>query len=260
MSQAEVRPFELLPAIDIRAGRVVRLAEGDFSKATVYESEPFEVAQLFVSLGARWIHVVDLDGARGDTRQLDVIAQILRVVGDSVFCEVAGGLRDEGAVAEVLALGAARVVVGTAALREPAIAGRLIDLFGPDRIAAALDVRDGLAVGHGWVPGAPGIEAKEALGLLADQGVRTFVVTAIARDGMMSGPDVELLGRMVRLGRGEIIASGGISSLGDILSVRALGCSGAVMGRAIYEGHLDLRTALNLVQTFNAPPDPLRSE
>jgi phosphoribosylformimino-5-aminoimidazole carboxamide ribotide isomerase len=257
MTGPDRHPFELLPAIDIRGGRVVRLAEGDFARETVYESDPDEVAQLFATLGAKWIHVVDLDGARDATqRQLETIARVLRIVGESVACEVAGGLRDEESVAEVLELGAARAVVGTAALRDPGFAGRLVERFGPDRIAAALDVRDGLAVGHGWTPGAPGVPVDEALGLLADQGIRTFVVTALARDGMMSGPDVELLGRMVRLGRGEVIASAGISSLGDILSVKALGCSGAVIGKAIYEGYIDLPNAMRLVTEEWTPEEP----
>jgi phosphoribosylformimino-5-aminoimidazole carboxamide ribotide isomerase len=239
--------FDLLPAIDLRAGRVVRLAEGDFARETVYGSDPAEVARGFAAAGARWIHVVDLDGAlEGARRNPDAVARIVAAVGERVACEVAGGLRDEAAVAAVLDAGAARAVVGTAALREPAFAGRLVARFGAERIAVALDVRDGMAVGQGWVPGASGLPAEEALAALADRGATTFIVTAIERDGMLAGPNIDLLRRMVAAGRGGIIASAGVSSVADILAVRAIGCSGAVVGRAIYEGKLDLAQAIRL--------------
>ena len=241
--------FQLLPAIDLRGGQVVRLSEGDFGRETVYGIEPAEVARGFAVAGVRWIHVVDLDGARdGTRRQTDAVQRIVAAAGEQVACEVAGGLRDEDAVAAVLAAGAARAGVGTAALRDPALVARLIDRFGPERIAVALDVRDGLAVGQGWVPGASGVPAEGALGVLADRGARTFVVTAIERDGLLSGPNLELLGRMVALGRGEIIASAGVTSLADIAAVRSIGCVGAVIGRAIYEGRLDLADAVRATQ------------
>jgi phosphoribosylformimino-5-aminoimidazole carboxamide ribotide isomerase len=249
--QAEMQAaFQVLAAIDLRGGLVVRLSEGDFARETVYGTVPEDVARRFVAAGARWIHIVDLDGAKdGERRQTEVVARILAAVGDSAACEVAGGLRDEAAVDAALAAGAARVVVGTAALKVPAFVERLVALFGPDRIAVALDVRDGLAVGQGWVPGAPGAPADEVLTALADRGARTFIVTAIEQDGLLGGPNLDLLGRMVALGRGEIIASAGISSLEDLDAVRALGCAGAIVGRAIYEGHVDLAEAVRLVRS-----------
>jgi len=244
--------FELLPAIDLRGGRVVRLSEGDFARETVYGSDPAEVARGFAAAGARWIHVVDLDGARdGGRRQTETVARIVvaagEAAGEAVACEVAGGLRDEAAVAAVLEAGATRAVVGTAALRNPEFVARLIRDFDPQRIAIALDVRDGLAVGQGWVPGATGVPAAAALVELADAGARTFIVTAIERDGLLGGPNLDLLRRMVELGRGQIVASAGVSSLADISAVRALGCAGAIVGRALYEGRLDLGAALELV-------------
>jgi phosphoribosylformimino-5-aminoimidazole carboxamide ribotide isomerase len=226
----------------------VRLVEGDFGRETVYGSDPVEVARRFVAAGARWIHVVDLDGAKDGARcQTDVVAGILAAVGQHAACEVAGGLRDEAAVEAVLAVGASRAVVGTAALREPAFVHRLVERFGEDRIAVALDVRGGLAVGQGWVPGAAGVPAEEALAALADAGARTFIVTAIERDGLLTGPNLELLGRMVELRRGDLIASAGVSSMADVTAVRRIGCSGAVIGRAIYEGRLDLAEAVRSV-------------
>jgi phosphoribosylformimino-5-aminoimidazole carboxamide ribotide isomerase len=241
-------PFQLLPAIDLRGGRVVRLAEGDFGRETVYGTDPAEVALSFAAAGAKWIHVVDLDGARdGARRQVDAIGRIVSAVGDRVACEVAGGLRDEAAVEAALAAGAARAVVGTAALRDPELVARLVAGFGVDRIAIALDVRDGMAVGQGWVPGAAGVRVEDALAAFAARGARTFIVTAIERDGLMTGPNLDLLGRLVDLRLGEIVASGGVSSFGDIAAVRAMGCVGAVVGRAIYEGRLDLASAIRTI-------------
>ena len=245
--------FQLLPAIDLRGGRVVRLAEGDFGRETVYGTDPVEVALGFATAGAAWIHVVDLDGARdGARRQTAAVARIVEAVGELVACEVAGGLRDEADVESVLDAGAARVVVGTAALRDPNLVERLIARFGADRIAIALDVRDGLAVGQGWTPGAPGVPVEEALAGLSARGARTFIVTAIERDGLMTGPNLQLLGRMVEQGLGDIVASAGVSSLEDISAVRAIGCVGAVIGRAIYEGRLDLASAIRTVSANRA--------
>jgi phosphoribosylformimino-5-aminoimidazole carboxamide ribonucleotide (ProFAR) isomerase len=160
--------------------------------------------------------------------------------------EVAGGLRDVQAVAEALAAGAARAVVGTAALREPGFAGRLVGTHGSDRVAAAIDVRDGRAVGHGWSADAPGTDAAEAIRRLADVGLLTFEVTAIERDGLLEGPNLGLYERLVGLDLGAIIASGGIATLEDLRAVRDIGCSGAIVGRALYEGRLLLGDALRL--------------
>jgi phosphoribosylformimino-5-aminoimidazole carboxamide ribotide isomerase len=249
--------FHLLPAIDLRGGQVVRLSEGDFTRATVYGAAPEEVATRFAAAGARWIHIVDLDGAReGGRRQTEIVARIVAAAGPGVSCEVAGGLRDEAAVAAALSAGAARAVIGTAALRDPGFVGRLVARFGAERIAVALDVRDGLAIGEGWVPGAPGVPSDQALSALADRGAQTFIVTAIERDGLLSGPNVDLLGRMIVLGRGDVIASAGISSLQDIAAVRALGCAGAIVGRALYEGRVDLAAAVRLVYGDDPAPRP----
>jgi len=226
---------------------VVRLSEGDFGRETVYGADPGEVARRFVAAGAEWIHIVDLDGARdGVRRQTEAVIEIVAAAGEDVACEVAGGLRDEESVAAVLGAGAARAVIGTAALRDPELVERLVARFGVTRIAIALDVRDGLALGQGWVPGAAGVPVEDALERLADSGARTFIVTAIERDGLLEGPNLELLGRMVDLDRGEIVASAGVSSLDDITAVRKIGCGGAVVGRAIYEGRLDLAAAVRL--------------
>jgi phosphoribosylformimino-5-aminoimidazole carboxamide ribotide isomerase len=237
--------FELLPAIDLRAGRVVRLRAGDFAAETVFDDDPVAVARGFAGAGAEWLHIVDLDGARsGASRQAELIARIVAGVGEGVRCEVAGGLRDGDAVAAAFGAGARRIVVGTAALRRPPFAGELVAAHGPERIAVALDVRDGLAVGDAWQARASGVAVEEALAGLASEGVTTFEVTAISRDGGLGGPDLDLLERLVRLDRGRIIASGGIRSIDDLLALRDLGCVGAIVGRAVYEGGLDLAAAI----------------
>src|SRR5512140_1932680 len=245
----ELRPalpsFELLPAIDLHGGRVVRLLRGDYRSATTYGDDPAAIADAFAEGGARWLHVVDLDGARDqDARQTRLVAAIVARVGARASVEVAGGLRDDRAVETSLDAGAARVILGTAALRDAGFAGRLSARFGPERIAVALDVRDGLAVGHGWIPGTPGVAVTDAIARLADAGVEIFEVTAIDRDGTLQGPDLALLDELVRLGCGAVIASAGVAGVADIAAVRALGCAGAIVGRALYEGRMTLEEAL----------------
>lgn len=237
--------FDILAAIDLRGGHVVRLEQGDFDRETPFSDDPAQTASGFAEAGARWLHVVDLDGARGgEPAHGAVMRAIVDAVGDRLKVEIAGGLRSEGSVAAALESGAARVVVGTAALRDPSFAARLIVSHGQAAIAVALDVRDGQAVGHGWRTGEGGIPVEQALASLADAGVSTFEVTAIERDGLLGGPDVGLYARLVALHRGAIIASAGIASTGDIGAVRAIGCTGAIIGRALYDGRLSIADAL----------------
>ncbi|HEU0235729.1 MAG TPA: 1-(5-phosphoribosyl)-5-[(5-phosphoribosylamino)methylideneamino] imidazole-4-carboxamide isomerase [Candidatus Limnocylindrales bacterium] len=237
--------FDILPAIDLRGGRVVRLRQGDFARETTYSVDPVAVALEFADAGAGWIHIVDLDGAReGGRAQRDTTRRLLAAVGDRLRCQLAGGLRTADAAATALGEGAARIVIGTTAIRDPVLVGRLVADHGPDRIVVALDVRNNVSVGEGWRDGTVGIEPAEALRRLADLGVEIFAVTAIERDGLLEGPDLALLSTLVSLDRGRVIASGGISSIDDVRSVRALGCSGAIIGRALYEGSLNLGDAL----------------
>src|SRR6266576_16516 len=200
--------FEILPAIDLRGGRVVRLRQGDFARETAYEADAVDVAEAFADAGARWLHVVDLDGARSGTASNRAVARrIVEAVGERVRVEVAGGLRDDASVEAILALGAARAVGGTTALRDPTFAGRLVARHGADRIAVALDVRDDRAVGDGWSTDAAGEAVDEALGRLAGAGVTTFEVTAIERDGLLEGPDLALYERLVRSTPADVVAS-----------------------------------------------------
>jgi len=241
--------FELLPAIDLRGGQVVRLSQGDFERETAYESDPIAVASRFAALGATWLHVVDLDGARaGEPRQLEIAAAIVAETHGRSRVEVGGGLRTEVAVAGALGTGSARVAVGTAALRDPAFAVSLVARYGPERVVASIDIRDGMALGEGWREGAAGIPAVDAIAMLAATGVDTFEVTAIERDGSLEGPDLPLLRSLVELGMGRIIASGGIASVEDVLAVQAAGCGGAIVGKAIYEGRIDLGALLTILR------------
>jgi phosphoribosylformimino-5-aminoimidazole carboxamide ribotide isomerase len=250
--------FDLYPAIDLRAGHVVRLRQGDFAREQVYDDDPAGVATGFAAVGATWIHVVDLDGALAGRRsQAPAVERIVAAVAPSgdasadepVRVQVAGGLRDGSAVGEALAAGAARAVVGSVAITNPRLVGRLVRDHGPDRIAVALDVRDGFAVGHGWVPGAPATPFLPALERLAALGVRTFIVTAIERDGLLGGPDLALLEQAIGRTDAAVIASGGVATLADLEAVRAIGCVGAIVGRAIYDGRIDLAEALRLTRT-----------
>jgi phosphoribosylformimino-5-aminoimidazole carboxamide ribotide isomerase len=239
------RPFEILPAIDLRGGRVVRLRQGDFARETTFSDDPASVAAEFVAAGAQWLHVVDLDGARtGVAAHGGAVAAILAAVGDRARIEVAGGLRTEGAIAEALASGAARVVVGTAALEDLGFARTLVEVHGAERVVVAIDVRDGLAIGHAWAADAVGVDAGATIRRLADAGVETFEVTAIERDGLLEGPDLALYERLINLGRSAIIASGGITTLDDLRAARAIGCTGAIIGRALFDRRLDIESAL----------------
>jgi phosphoribosylformimino-5-aminoimidazole carboxamide ribotide isomerase len=245
--------FEILPAIDLRGGRVVRLRQGDFDQEVAYDDDPAAVARGFAARGAGWIHVVDLDGARtGRPVQRDSIGAVLGAVGEGVRVEVAGGLRTVDGVEQMLAGGAWRAVLGTAALEDPAWVGALVSTHGAERIAVAIDVRDGRAIGHGWAANAGGWLVADAVAALADAGITTFEVTAIDRDGLLGGPDLPLYERLVQLDHGNIIASGGITTLDDLQDLRAAGCVGAILGRALYEGRLDLAAAVGLAERGSA--------
>jgi phosphoribosylformimino-5-aminoimidazole carboxamide ribotide isomerase len=246
VSQRRPSTFDLLPAIDLRGGHVVRLEQGDFDRERVYASDPAVVAAGFAAMGAPWIHVVDLDGAKaGERRQGAAVSAITDALSGTITrLEVAGGLRTAEAIDDILDNGADRIVVGSAALRDPALVAAAIARHGTERIVVALDIRDGMAVGDGWVDGAAGEPIWPALDQLTGIGVGTFAVTAIARDGLLGGPDLDLLRVCVGATPAAIVASGGIRSIDDLRAVRAIGCSGAIVGRALYDGSLDLTMAL----------------
>ena len=236
--------MELIPAIDLLGDRVVRLSQGAFDAVTAYGDDPVAVAGQWQALGASRLHLVDLDGARvGRAVQSATVARIIGSI--SVRCQVAGGIRSAAEVAAHLEAGADRVVLGSVLISDPSLAERLIDRHGPERIVAALDVRDGQALGDGWVDGARGSDAIGHAIHLAGAGMSWFVVTAISRDGGMQGPDLELLGRIRAAVPGaNVIASGGIGSLADVRELATRGYEAAIVGRALYEGAFTLPEAL----------------
>lgn len=236
--------MELIPAIDLLGGRVVRLSRGAFDAVTEYGDDPVAVARRWAGEGARRLHVVDLDAARGGKPlQQDIIAAI--VAGANVACQVAGGMRSVEDVSAALAAGADRIVLGSALIERPDLGRELVELVGSERIVAALDVRGGRAVGDGWVPGARGTEVLSLARVLADAGLRRFAVTAIARDGGMAGPDLALLEGVRSTVPGvALIASGGVGSLADIRALADAGYEAAIVGRALYEGAFGLPEAL----------------
>jgi phosphoribosylformimino-5-aminoimidazole carboxamide ribotide isomerase len=236
--------MELIPAIDLLGGRVVRLSKGAYDAVTEYAQDPVDVARGFEAAGAKRIHIVDLDAAReGRAMQAEVIARVVEAV--DLPCQIAGGIRDADAVATGLHSGADRVVLGSALISSPLLAKTLTERYGPDRIVAALDVRDGKALGDGWVAEARGAEVIGLAQSLAEAGIRWFAVTAIARDGQMSGPDLELLEAVREAVPGAaIIASGGVSSLADVRELAARRFEAAITGKALYEGAFTLAEAL----------------
>ncbi|MCI0584284.1 MAG: 1-(5-phosphoribosyl)-5-[(5-phosphoribosylamino)methylideneamino] imidazole-4-carboxamide isomerase [Chloroflexi bacterium] len=238
--------FDLLAAIDLLGGRVVRLREGDFARATEYSDEPTAVAARFAEQGIRWLHVVDLDGARaGEPVHGAAITSMIAALGGSARVEVAGGLRTPVSIDRMLDAGAARIVLGSVALSDPALVAAAVARHGPERVAVALDVRDGLAEGGAWRTGAPGKPIDRAIDDLAAAGVAWFEVTAIQRDGSLEGPDLDLLQAvMARVPEARIIAAGGIATVEDMLAAWTLGCAGTIVGRGLYEGTFAIDQAI----------------
>ncbi len=224
----------------------MRLRNGDPAQASVYDQDPAAAARRWAREGADLLHVVDLDGAlSGRAAQAVTVRKVVRAgLGSGIASEVAGGLRDGDSVARALATGAERVVLGTALLGDPSLAARLVARHGSTRIVAALDVRGGLAVGEGWRQGAAGVLLDQAIARLVDAGVSILEVTAISRDGMMAGPDLDLLARVRQVApAATLLASGGVRTAQDVRQLRDVGCDGVILGRAVYEGVLSLGEA-----------------
>jgi len=231
------------PAIDLRGGRCVRLFQGEFDQETVYGDDPVAVARRWQAAGARWLHVVDLDGAReGRPVQSGLVEAICRAVDIPV--QVGGGLRDAAAVDTVLAAGAARVVVGTVAVQNPRLCRKLCRAY-PDRVAIGLDARDGKLAVAGWTEGTE-IEPVAAAKRAAKQGAAAIIYTNIGRDGTEHGPDVEGTAALARAAGVPVIASGGVGSLEHLRAVAELagaGVAGVIVGRALYTGAVKLGEA-----------------
>jgi phosphoribosylformimino-5-aminoimidazole carboxamide ribotide isomerase len=225
----------LLPAIDILAGKAVRLAKGDFASKTVYDADPLDAARRWVQGGARALHVVDLDGARtGSPANLEHVARIARDL--DVPIQLGGGLRTIEAVVQARRAGAARVVLGTAAYRDVDFLDTVLAEHG-DRVVVSVDARNGKLAASGWTEQTE-IPAQSVIERLAARGVRRFVYSSIERDGMLGGPDVAAVKSIAGVVRGSFIYSGGVSSLDDLRALAALrqvNLAGVIVGKALYE-------------------------
>ncbi len=240
----------LYPAIDIRGGRCVRLVEGDFDRETSYDSDPSLAARRWVEAGAEWLHVVDLDGAvEGKPINGQAIAQIRAAV--DVPIQLGGGLRLLTDLEDAFSAGVDRAILGTVALRDPELVISAVARWG-DRIAVALDARDGRLATDGWL-GQTDARAVEVAQRLARSRVRHFVYTDIRRDGTLTGPNLQGLSELIDQVEADVIASGGIASLEDITAVASIGASGAIIGRALYDGRIDLAEAVAPVERSEAP-------
>jgi len=227
----------ILPAIDLRAGRCVRLRQGDYNQETVFDADPVAAARRWVEQGATFLHLVDLDGAKvGHPVNGDIIRQIVQEAG--VPCQLGGGLRDGDHVAEALAWGVRRVVIGTRALKDPAWFAALCANH-PDRVVLGLDAKNGRVATEGWLE-VSDLAAVELAQRHAGLPLAAIVYTDISRDGMLAGPNAEALAELAAHVRVPVIASGGVTTLDDIRTLKQLGLAGCIVGRALYEGRLNL--------------------
>ena len=234
--------MQLYPAIDIRGGQCVRLTQGLFDQAKVYAADPAEVAKLWKSQGASWLHLVDLDGAlAGRSVNEGVIQRIIRETDLPVG--LGGGIRTLEAAGRMLDLGVSRVIIGTKAAKEPEFMKELVDRFGPEAIVAGVDAKNGQVAVEGWET----LSSRTALSLcmtMKEMGIRHIVYTDISRDGTLTGPNVEATRELTQKTGLDVIASGGVSSMEDLRSLSEAGIRGAIIGKALYEKKIRLSEAI----------------
>lgn len=239
------KKLELLPAVDVKEGRAVRLVQGELAKESVY-GNPLEVALEFQAAGAAWLHLVDLDAAFGRGSNAEQLAEVVGKLDIDV--ELSGGIRDDESLMRALATGCKRINLGTAALENPEWTTRVVAEFG-DRIAVGLDVRGRTLSARGWTK--DGGDLFETLARLDNDGCARYVVTDVGRDGTLTGPNLELLASVCEVTTKPIVASGGVSSLLDIAALAAMtsqGIEGAIVGKALYVGAFTLQEALEVSQ------------
>lgn len=244
------QPVELtlLPAIDVADGKAVRLTQGEAGTETNY-GDPIDAAADWISQGAEWIHLVDLDAAFGRGNNLAVIEQVIRNTPSTVNIELSGGIRDDASLEAALATGAKRINLGTAALENPEWAAQIIAKFG-DAIAVGLDVRGTTLAARGWTK--DGGDLWTVLERLETAGCARYVVTDVTKDGTLQGPNLDLLTQVMERTNKPVVASGGIANLQDIADLRALvplGLEGAIVGKALYAGAFTLREALETARS-----------
>ncbi|NLX77103.1 MAG: 1-(5-phosphoribosyl)-5-[(5-phosphoribosylamino)methylideneamino]imidazole-4-carboxamide isomerase [Clostridiaceae bacterium] len=233
----------IYPAIDIKEGRCVRLLQGRFDDVTVYGDDPVQMAQRWVSSGANWLHIVDLDGARGGTsNNRNIILEIVKKFPVSV--QTGGGIRTMEDIEQMVSAGVSRVILGTAAVRNPALVKEALMKY-PERIAVGIDAKDGKAAVEGWEQVSE-YTAVDFAKRMEQLGCRVIIYTDISTDGTLSGPNLKAMKEMIDSVNMDVIASGGVSSLQDLKNLKSIGAAGAITGKAIYTGALDLSEALKL--------------
>ena len=237
--------MKLYPAIDLRGGQAVRLYQGDYDQMTVYNADPVAQAQAFLDAGARYLHVVDLDGAKDDTTaNLETIAASAALGG--LFIEVGGGIRDEARIRRYLDLGVGRCILGTVAVKDFGFTARMAQRYGA-RIAVGVDMKDGFVAVNGWreVTPEPGVAFCRRC---AAAGVQAVIATDIARDGTLQGTNLDLYRELLTIPGLEITASGGIARMEELAELQAMGCHAAILGKSIYTGAIDLAEAVRRYQ------------
>lgn len=233
--------MKLFPAIDLRGGQAVRLYQGDYDQMTVYNPDPVDQARAFAAAGAKYLHVVDLDGAKDDTTaNLPAIARI--AAESDLYIEVGGGIRDEERIRLYLDLGVSRCILGTVAVRDFDFTARMAQKYG-DKIAVGVDMKDGLVAVAGWkeVTPEPGVAFCRRL---AEAGVKAVIATDISRDGTMQGTNMDLYRELLTIPGLEITASGGIARMEELDTLQTMGCHAAILGKSVYTGAIDLAEAV----------------
>lgn len=232
--------MDVIPAIDIRGGKCVRLEQGDYGRETVFGDDPVKMAVRWATLGAKRIHIVDLDGARdGSQANAEIVSRIVQTVDSAIQC--GGGIRDIPTLKHTLEMGVNRVVIGTAAVKDPQMLRDAVAVAG-DRLIVSVDAREGLVSLEGWTESTD-ITALSLIGRLQGMGVQRIVYTDILRDGVKGGPNFEMYERLSAETSVKIVAAGGVSTVEDVRRLSEAGIDGAIIGRALYRGEIDLAEA-----------------
>jgi phosphoribosylformimino-5-aminoimidazole carboxamide ribotide isomerase len=233
--------MEIIPAVDIRGGRCVRLYQGDYAQETVFDEDPVTAALTWCSQGAQWLHIVDLDGAAaGEPQNVGVAEEIIKQTG--LLVELGGGIRQEEVAKKLLRQGVSRIVLGTAAIENRELVEKLCRQFG-QAVAVSLDARDGKIAIHGWQKSTV-VEVLQLSREMADAGVRRFIYTDIRRDGTLTEPSFDMIERLLAEANVPVIVAGGISRLEHLRRIKELGAEGAIIGKALYTGDIDLGEAI----------------
>ncbi len=232
--------MEIIPAVDIRGGKCVRLHQGDYNRETVFNEDPVTTSMTWYSQGARWLHIVDLDGAAtGEPQNIEVVEQIIKE--SSLLIELGGGIRQEEAADRLLYRGVSRIILGTAAIENRELVKKLCRQFG-EAIAVSLDARDGKIAIHGWQKNTV-VEVLQLSREMVDAGVKRFIYTDIKRDGTLTEPNFDMIARLLTEANIPIVVAGGISKLEHLRRLKELGAEGAIIGKALYTGDINLGEA-----------------